>query len=269
MIIHRRRWNGPDGPHARRTGNDVARTLVVTGASRGIGAAIAIAGAQAGFAVAVHFGRHAEEADAVVAAIRSGGGTAITVCAELGREADIVRLFETVDEKLGRVDALVNNAGAIVAVTPIADIDTTTVDRILSVNLAGPIYCCREAVRRMSQERGGKGGAIVNISSMAAVLGGLPNEVHYAATKGAIDSLTVGLAREVARQGIRVNAIRPGVVDTPIHASHGEGFVRNFSPSLPMGRAGQPEEIASAAIWLLSDAASYVTGSILNVSGGR
>lgn len=247
----------------------MTRVLVVTGASRGIGAATAIAGARVGYAVAVHFGTHADEADAVATKIRAQGGTAIAVPADMGREADIIRLFKTVDEKLGPVDALVNNAGAIVAVTPIAEIDAATVDRILSVNLAGPIYCCREAVKRMSREHGGKGGAIVNISSMAAVLGGLPNEVHYAATKGGIDSLTIGLAREVARHGIRVNAIRPGVIDTPIHASHGDGFVARFSPNLPMGRAGQPEEIAEAAIWLLSQAASYVNGSIMNVSGGR
>ena len=245
------------------------KVLVVTGASRGIGAATALAGARAGYAVAVHYGTHADEAGSVVEAISAQGGTAISVSADMGQEADIIRLFKTVDDRLGPVDALVNNAGGIVAVTPIADITATTVDRILAVNLAGPIYCCREAVKRMSSQRGGKGGAIVNISSMAAVLGGLPNEVHYAATKGGIDSLTVGLAREVAKQGIRVNAIRPGVIDTPIHTSHGDDFILHFSPNLPMGRAGQPEEIAQAAIWLLSAAASYVTGSILNVSGGR
>jgi NAD(P)-dependent dehydrogenase (short-subunit alcohol dehydrogenase family) len=248
---------------------DVKKVLVVTGASRGIGAATALAGARAGYAVAVHYGRHADEAGSVVEAIRAQGGMAISIAADMGHEADVIRLFKTVDDRLGAVGALVNNAGGIVAVTSIADVTAATVDRILAVNLAGPIYCCREAVKRMSSERGGKGGAIVNISSMAAVLGGLPNEVHYAATKGGIDSLTIGLAREVAKQGIRVNAIRPGVIDTPIHASHGEDFVRHFSPNLPMGRAGQPEEIAQAAIWLLSEAASYVTGSILNVSGGR
>jgi NAD(P)-dependent dehydrogenase (short-subunit alcohol dehydrogenase family) len=187
----------------------------------------------------------------------------------MGVEADIVRLFTSVDDGLGPVTALVNNAGGIVAVKAIADIDGATVDRILAVNLAGPIYCCREAVRRMSTARGGAGGAIVNISSMAAVLGGLPNEVHYAATKGGVDSLTIGLAREVATQGIRVNAIRPGVIDTPIHEAHGDNFVARMSPNLPMQRAGTAEEVAAAAIWLLSPAASYVTGAVLNVSGGR
>jgi NAD(P)-dependent dehydrogenase (short-subunit alcohol dehydrogenase family) len=243
--------------------------MLVTGASRGIGAAIAVAGARAGYAVAVHYGTHDDEADAICGRIRAAGGYAVALQADMGIEADIVRLFKSIDDGLGKIAALVNNAGGIFAVKPIADIDAATVEHILAVNLAGPIYCCREAVKRMSKAHGGDGGAIVNISSMAAVLGGLPNEVHYAATKGGIDSLTIGLAREVATQGIRVNAIRPGVIDTPIHALHGEGFVDRMSPDLPMQRHGTAEEIAEAAIWLLSPAASYVTGSILNVSGGR
>ena len=243
--------------------------LLVTGASRGIGAAIAVAGARAGYSVAVHYGTHGEEADAVCAKIRSAGGRAIAISGDMASEPDIVRMFEEVDSQLGTISALVNNAGSVIAVRAIEDIDSSIIDRILAVNLAGPIYCCREAVRRMSTARGGNGGAIVNISSMAALLGGLPNEVPYAATKGGVDSLTIGLAREVATQGIRVNAIRPGVIDTPIHAFHGEGFVERFSPNLPMQRAGTADEVAEAAIWLLSAAASYVTGSILNVSGGR
>ena len=243
--------------------------LLVTGASRGIGAATAVAGARAGYSVAVHYGTHGEEADAVCAKIRSAGGRAIAVSGDMASEPDIVRMFEEVDSQLGTISALVNNAGSVIAVRAIEDIDSSIIDRILAVNLAGPIYCCREAIRRMSTARGGNGGAIVNISSMAALLGGLPNEVPYAATKGGVDSLTIGLAREVATQGIRVNAIRPGVIDTPIHAFHGEGFVERFSPNLPMQRAGTADEVAEAAIWLLSAAASYVTGSILNVSGGR
>lgn len=243
--------------------------LLVTGASRGIGAATAAAGARAGYDVAVHYGIHREEADAVCAKIRSVGRRAIAVCGDMASEPDIVRMFEEVDSRLGTISALVNNAGSVIAVRAIEDIDSSIIDRILAVNLAGPIYCCREAVRRMSTARGGNGGAIVNISSMAALLGGLPNEVPYAATKGGVDSLTIGLAREVATQGIRVNAIRPGVIDTPIHAFHGEGFIERFSKNLPMQRAGTPYEVAEAAIWLLSEAASYVTGSILNVSGGR
>jgi NAD(P)-dependent dehydrogenase (short-subunit alcohol dehydrogenase family) len=247
----------------------ITAALLVTGASRGIGAATAIAGARAGYSVAVHFGTHGAEAEAVCDAIRADGGTAMAFAADIGSETEIVRLFAEVDKKLGRLSALVNNAASVVAVKAIADIDAGSLERILAVNLAGPIYCCREAVKRLSTRRGGTGGAIVNISSMAAVLGGLPNEVHYAATKGGIDSLTIGLAREVALEGIRVNAIRPGVIDTPIHAFHEDGFVDRIASNLPMHRAGKPEEIAEAAIWLLSPAASYVTGSILNVSGGR
>jgi NAD(P)-dependent dehydrogenase (short-subunit alcohol dehydrogenase family) len=228
-----------------------------------------MAGARAGYDVAVHYGRHREEADAVCTKIAAAGGKARAFQADMGSEPEIVKLFDSVDKQLGPATSLVNNAGGIIAVRPIADIDSETVDRILAVNLAGPIYCCREAVKRMSTARGGAGGAIVNISSMAAVLGGLPNEVHYAATKGGVDSLTIGLAREVATQGIRVNAIRPGVIDTPIHEAHGENFLHQMAPILPMRRAGTSEEVAEAAIWLLSPAASYVTGSILNVSGGR
>lgn len=243
---------------------------LVTGASRGIGAAIALALGTRGDAVAVHYGSHGGEAEAVAARIRAVGGRAITVGADMGVEAEVVAMFAKVDAELGPLTKLVNNAGGIVAVKSIADVDAKTVERVLAVNLAGPIYACREAVGRMSTERGGQGGAILNISSMAAVLGGLPNEVPYAASKGGVDSLTIGLAREVATQGIRVNAIRPGVIDTPIHAMHhGASFPVDFAPNLPMKRAGTPEEIAEAALWLLSPAASYVTGSILNVSGGR
>ncbi len=247
----------------------MAGTLLVTGASRGIGAATALAGAKAGYRVAVHYGVHGDEAEAVCSGIRAAGGTAVALQADMGHEAEIVRLFQAVDAALGPVTALVNNAGGIFGVQAIGDTDAGLVERTLAVNLAGPIFCCREAVRRMSTARGGTGGAIVNISSMAAVLGGLPHEVTYAASKGGVDSLTVGLAREVATQGIRVNAIRPGVIDTPIHEWHGDGFATRFAVNLPMQRAGTAMEVAHAAIWLLSDAASYITGSILNVSGGR
>lgn len=243
--------------------------VLVTGASRGIGAAIAVAAGKAGHDIGVHYGTHRDEAEAVATKIRSMGPRVVLISADMGREADITRMFEAMDRELGFIDGLVNNAGGIVGIKAIGDVDAATVERVLAVNLAGPIFCCREAVRRMSTARGGKGGSIVNISSMAAVLGGLPNEVPYAASKGGVDSLTIGLAREVAAEGIRVNAIRPGVIETPIHEMHGEGFASSFSPNLPMNRPGRPEEIAEAALWLLSDAASYVTGAILNVSGGR
>ncbi|WP_395662207.1 SDR family oxidoreductase [Aestuariivirga sp.] len=248
----------------------VRTVSLVTGASRGIGAAIARALGRRGGAVAVHYGTHREAADAVCAEIRADGGEAFAVQADMGNEAQIVTMFEKADAAFGPLDCLVNNAGGIIAVKPVAEVDAATVSRVLAVNLAGPIYCCREAVRRMSTARGGRGGAILNISSMAAILGGLPHEVHYAASKGGLDSLTIGLAREVATEGIRVNAIRPGVIDTPIHAAHhGASFATDFAANLPMKRAGTAEEIAEAAVWLLSPSASYVTGAILNVSGGR
>lgn len=243
--------------------------LLVTGASRGIGAATALAGARAGYAVGVHYGSHADEANAVCAEIRRQGGIAEAFGCDMGSEPAITELFAWLDVRLGTITALVNNAGGIFGVQSIADSDAALVERTLAVNLAGPIYCCREAVRRMSTARGGAGGAIVNISSMAAVLGGLPNEVPYAASKGGVDSLTIGLAREVATQGIRVNAIRPGVIDTPIHQWHGAGFAQSFAVNLPMQRPGTAAEVAGAAVWLLSPDASYITGSILNVSGGR
>lgn len=250
--------------------NSTKGVLLVTGANRGIGKAIAILGAQAGYSVAVHYGQYREEADTVCHAIHGLGQETVAVCADMADEDAITNLFKTVDHALGPVNALVNNAGGIIAICEIAEISAEIVQRALMVNLAGPILCCREAVRRMSTRRGGKGGAIVNISSMAAVLGGLPHEVHYAASKGGVDSFTIGLAREVATEGVRVNAIRPGVIDTPIHERHGGvDFLDRFKSNLPMQRPGQPEEIAEAALWLLSPAASYVTGSILNVSGGR
>ncbi|MCX8503267.1 MAG: SDR family oxidoreductase [Beijerinckiaceae bacterium] len=244
--------------------------MLVTGANRGIGRAIAEAGTKIGYTVAVHYAQHRDEAESLVQSLRSMGGKAISIQADMAVESDILRLFKEIDEQLGTITALVNNAGSIVEVKPIAEISAATVERTLRVNLAGPILCCREALKRMSTARGGKGGAIVNISSMAAVLGGLPNEVHYAASKGGVDSLTIGLAREVATEGVRINAVRPGVIDTPIHDWHGgNAFLEKFAPQLPMKRAGTPQEIAEAVIWLLSPAASYVTGSILNVSGGR
>jgi len=244
--------------------------LVVTGAGRGIGASIARLGAARGLAVCVNYARNREAAQAVVAGIVATGGRAIAVQADVADRDEARRLFETVDRELGMVTALVNNAGILEQQMRVDQMDAARLHRVLAANVVGSFLCCREAVRRMSTPHGGKGGAILNISSMAAVLGGLPHEVPYAASKGGLDSFTVGLSREVAMEGIRVNGIRPGLIDTPIHDQyHGPGFATSFAANLPMKRAGTSEEVAAAALWLLSPPASYVTGAILHVSGGR
>ena len=244
--------------------------LLVTGGSRGIGAAVCVAAAKAGWRVAVNYATNRDAADAVVGAIEAAGGSAIAVQGDVGSEADIQAMFAAVDAAFGRLDGLVNNAGI---VGPTARIDEMSVDRLermFHINITGSIRCAAEAVRRMSTRYGGKGGAIVNISSAAAVLGSPAQYVDYAASKGAIDTFTIGLAREVATEGIRVNAIRPGVIDTEIHASGGlPDRARDLAPTIPVQRPGTAEEVADAVLYLLSDKATYVTGAILNVSGGR
>ncbi|MEI3852213.1 MULTISPECIES: SDR family oxidoreductase [Ensifer] len=244
--------------------------LLVTGGSRGIGAAVCVAAAKAGWRVAVNYATNRDAADAVVSAIEAVGGTAIAVQGDVGSEADIQAMFTAVDAAFGRLDGLVNNAGI---VGPTARIDEMSVDRLermFRINVTGSIRCAAEAVRRMSTRYGGYGGAIVNISSAAAVLGSPAQYVDYAASKGAIDTFTIGLAREVATEGIRVNAIRPGVIDTEIHASGGlPDRARDLAPTIPVQRPGTAEEVADAVLYLLSDKATYVTGAILNVSGGR
>lgn len=244
--------------------------LLVTGGSRGIGAAVCVAAAKAGWRVAVNYATNRDAADAVVGAIEAAGGSAIAVQGDVGSEADIQAMFAAVDAAFGRLDGLVNNAGI---VGPTARIDEMSVDRLermFRINITGSIRCAAEAVRRMSTRYGGKGGAIVNISSAAAVLGSPAQYVDYAASKGAIDTFTIGLAREVATEGIRVNAIRPGVIDTEIHASGGlPDRARDLAPTIPVQRPGTAEEVADAVLYLLSDKATYVTGAILNVSGGR
>jgi len=246
------------------------KTLLITGGSRGIGAATARLAAAEGYAVALSYRRRREEAEAVVRDIAQAGGRAIAVQADVGVEAEVVRLFERVDAELGRVTALVNNAGILERHMRVEEMDAARLTRVLAANVVGSFLCAREAVKRMSARHGGSGGAIVNLSSVASTLGS-PNEyVDYAASKGAIDTFTIGLAKEVAAEGIRVNAVRPGVIYTGIHADGGEpGRVDRVKSAVPMLRGGQPEEVAKAILWLLSDAASYTTGAILDVSGGR
>jgi NAD(P)-dependent dehydrogenase (short-subunit alcohol dehydrogenase family) len=244
--------------------------LIVTGASRGIGAETAkLAGAR-GDAVCVNYCRQRPAADAVVHEITRVGGRAIAVQADVASEADVVRLFNTVDRELGPVGGLVNNAGILEAQARVEQIDAARLGRIFATNVTGAFVCAREAVRRMSTRHGGAGGAIVNVSSRAAVLGAPGEYVDYAASKAALDTLTVGLAREVAAEGIRVNAVRAGIIYTDIHASGGEpGRPDRLGPTLPMQRSGTAVEVARAILWLLSDEASYTTGSFVDVSGGR
>ena len=247
-----------------------ARLVIVTGGSRGIGAAVArLAGAQ-GYAVAVNFLQNQGAAQRVVEEIASSGGSAIPIRGDVAREADIVRLFKEAEEAFGPVYGLVNNAGITGGFARVEEIQTNSLVDVLVTNVAGTILCAREAVKRMSTQKGGRGGSIVNISSLAARTGGAGEWVHYAATKGAVNSFTVGLAREVASEGIRVNAVAPGLIDTDIHASNGapDRLVR-MSPSIPLRRPGTAQEVAEGVVWLLSDAASYTTGAILEIGGGR
>ena len=244
--------------------------LIVTGASRGIGAAVArLAGAR-GYAVAVNYARDAVAANAVVAAIRAAGGRAVAIQADVAHEADVLRLFAAAEDALGPLTALVNNAGITGGIARVEDVTAEAITRALAVNVTGSMLCAREAVRRMSTRRGGAGGAIVNLSSLAARTGGSGEWVHYAATKGAINSFTLGLAREVGDEGIRVNAVAPGLIETELHAAAGvPDRPARMAPSVPMRRAGTPDEPAEAVLWLLSPAAAYVTGTIIEVGGGR
>jgi NAD(P)-dependent dehydrogenase (short-subunit alcohol dehydrogenase family) len=248
----------------------VSGVAVVTGASRGIGAAAArLLGAQ-GYAVCVNFLAAGEKAEAVVDDITRAGGTAIAVRADTSVEADVVRLFETVDNELGPLTALVNNAGITGGFRRVEEVDAALLRSVLDVNVTGYFLCAREAVRRMSTKHGGRGGSIVNVSSAASWTGSPDEWIHYAASKGATDTLTIGLAREVAGEGIRVNAVNPGLIDTDIHAAAGEpDRLTRMAPSFPMGRGGSPEEVAQAILFLTSDASSFTTGALFPVSGGR
>ena len=244
--------------------------LLVTGGSRGIGAATARLAARAGWAVAVNYTQNSQAADDVVRAIRAEGGQAISVQADVGEEAQILAMFDQVDAKLGRLSGLVNNAGIVDLPSRVDEMSWARLERMMRINVLGSMVCAREAVRRMSTRHGGQGGAIVNLSSAAAKLGAPNQYVDYAASKGAIDTMTLGLAKEVAGEGIRVNGVRPGIIDTDIHASGGlPDRAKEMAPQLPMRRAGTSEEVAEAILWLLSDASSYTTGSCIEVTGGR
>jgi len=243
---------------------------IITGSGRGIGAATAKLAARRGYAVCVNYLKNEARADAVVAEIRAGGGRAIMVQADTANEDEVIQLFERVDLELGPLTALVNNAGITGRAGRLDGIDAGSIRRVLEVNVTGAILCAQQAVKRMSARNGGAGGSIVNVSSQAAVLGGANQWIPYAAAKGAINSFTLGLAKEVAAEGIRVNAISPGLIETEIHAAAGVGDrLQKMLPLVPMGRLGSAEECAEAILWLMSGEAAYMIGSILTLSGGR
>ena len=244
--------------------------LLVTGGSRGIGAATALLAARQGWAVAVNYTQNAAAANAIVQQIKSGGGQAVSIQADVGDEAQIKHMFSQVDAQLGRLTGFVNNAGVLDVAVRVDELSWERAERIMRINVVGAMICAREAVLRMSTKHGGKGGAIVNLSSVAARLGAPGQYVDYAASKGAIDTFNLGLAKEVAAEGIRVNAVRPGIIDTDIHASGGiPDRAKTMAPMIPMLRPGSADEVAQSILWLLSDAASYVTGANLEVTGGR
>lgn len=248
----------------------MSKVMLITGASRGIGAATARLAAAEGYALCLNFNHRQDAAQSLLEELKSTGVRAIAVAADVSDETQVAGLFAAIDDEFGRLDVLVNNAGMLEHQMRLDEMDAARLARVFAVNVTGSFLCARQAVKRMSTLYGGNGGVIVNVSSIAAKLGA-PNEyIDYAAAKGAIDSMTLGLAKEVAAEGIRVNAVRPGVIDTEIHASGGEpGRVERVKASVPMGRGGHAEEVAEAIVWLASDKASYTSGALLDVSGGR
>lgn len=246
------------------------KVMLITGASRGIGAATARLAAAEGYALCLNFHRRQDAAQELLEELKSTGTHAIAVAADVADEAQVTQLFTAIDKEFGRLDVLVNNAGMLERQMRLDEMDAARLMRVFAVNVTGSFLCAREAVKRMSTRYGGNGGAIVNVSSIAAKLGAPGEYIDYAAAKGAIDSMTLGLAKEVAAEGIRVNAVRPGVIRTDIHASGGEpGRVERVKASVPMGRGGEAEEVAEAILWLASEKASYASGALLDVSGGR
>ena len=248
----------------------MAKVLLITGASRGIGAATARMAAARGYDVAINYAKDSNAAEAVAGDVRQAGRRALTIQADTGDIAQVKGMFATVDRELGMLDAFFNNAGILWPHTRFVDISPEALQRMLAVNTVGAFVGAQEAARRMSTRLGGKGGAIVNMSSMGAKLGGAFECVDYAASKGAVESMTVGMAKELAGEGVRVNAVRPGLINTEIHASAGEpGRVNRLMGTVPLGRAGTPEDVAETVLWLLSDAAAYTTGLTIDVAGGR
>ena len=248
----------------------MAKLVLITGASRGIGAATALLAARRGFAVVVNYAANSLAADEVVRQIRQSGGQAMAVQADVASEAQVMAMFEKIDAKFGRLSALVNNAGIVDQTSRVDNMSLQRLQRMFEINVFGTFLCAREAVKRMSTRYGGAGGSIVNVSSAASRLGSPGQYVDYASAKGAIDTFTLGLAKEVAAEGIRVNAVRPGIIETDIHASGGlPNRARDVAPQVPMQRAGSAAEVAESIVWLLEDGASYTTGALLDVAGGR
>ena len=244
--------------------------MIITGASRGIGAATALLAAERGFDIAVNFASNQAAADQVVAAVKAKGRRAFALAGDVASEADMLKLFEACDQRLGKLTCLVNNAGVVDVKARVDQMSVARMKRMFDINVIGSMVCAREAVKRMSKKFGGKGGTIVNLSSAAARLGAPGQYVDYAAAKAAIDGFTLGLAREVANEGIRVNAVRPGIIDTEIHASGGEpDRVAQSIGMVPMQRGGTAEEIAHAILWLASDESAYTTGAVIDATGGR